>query len=315
MQRKKHIRWLIILVLLLAAWLGLLSYQPDPGTEQPRSGYAIPGTAPIVSIRLESPGQQVFLRWRNQLWLLNDSLQADAQLVDLLLKIANQLQVRRPVPRDILPTIDSIFEKAGVVAEFYDEQGLVESYEVAGIPAGRVTYVRRKNETPQEVFIQGYNSHLAAMYQLPLNQWRNKVVFSSNDRTIKTLTLDYLDSNRQDLTIRSGSGFPQVESLGGIDSLRLFDYISQFNYFEAAGIIQSGEYARFDSLMAQTEPIATLAIEDIDQRFNNRLELYPHIPGDAFRLARTKAGDWMVFEEKIIQQVLVSPDFFAPKVQ
>jgi hypothetical protein len=193
----------------------------------------------------------------------------------------------------------TIFDSAGVEVNLYADGRPLKQFEVAGNPESMTTYLKSSNHVPVEISIPGYTSYIAALFGINENQWRNKMLFSSNYRTIKSL--EYTDISEPDhsFTLIDSDGFLKPADAQKIDTATLFQYLQIYEYFEADGFIDRGEYERFDSLEKNTEPVLRISIDDIDDTFDGAIRIYGKIPDDPYVFGITKEGQrFVIIEEK-----------------
>jgi hypothetical protein len=257
----------------------------------------------VDEIRFKKSTENITLSKKNNSWVVNDTLLADNPLVDFFLQVSQRVRQRRPVPKVDLSQVLSLMETKGVVVTFIQAGNEQLQFQVCGDSDKQKTYMRSGDGIPYEVAVPGYNSYIGAFYELTANQWRNKVIFSSNHRTIKRLNLNYFAENRQ-VQFTDQNGFLMVDGAKQTDTTSLLKYIENYNYFEADGFINRGEYPRFDSLLLNADPAYSIAIVDIDPTFTRRLEIYPKIEGDEFYLGQIDDGELVVISASRLVNIL-----------
>ncbi|MEM7552157.1 MAG: hypothetical protein AAF363_20905 [Bacteroidota bacterium] len=304
MQKRKNIRLIIILSVLVSSSI-IISFLSTDKEGSPYSGKFNIGDINSVS-ELEFVGDNIEnkLSLKSNVWAINNRYQADNQLVEVLLNVLSRISVRRPVAKKDVEAVLDEFNKNGITLKIQSENGIQE-WEITASEDGK-TFFKENMGIPYEMNIPGYGSQVGSLFFLTENQWRNKVLFSSNFRTIKKLSLEnFLFPDRSFEIVDSG-GFLEVSGINRLDTASLIRYIENLNYFDADGYLDKGEYERFDSLETYSKPIFRLEISDIDTTFNNQILVYPRIKGDRYYFGITKDGQRFVLEEN--KGLSLSPD-------
>mgnify|MGYP007000382956 len=138
-------------------------------------------------------------------------------------------------------------------------------------------------EEVYQVNIPGYQDFLASIYKLKLDQWRNRLVFKGNWRTIQKIEVVYPEKSDKNLVIRFEETFYKVDGLKEIDSSAVVTYLNQFEYLQANERISLGFSSAYDSL-SQTVPEMIISISDIKYKLPIEIKIFPELPGQSIRL-------------------------------
>lgn len=308
---KKSTRLSIILIALIAlsAFISFLG-EKDTSTAFDADMFAVKDTTAIVSVRVSAPGHAVELTKNLNGWTLNDTLKADPNMIQVLRSILSQVKVQRPVARLNHAEIVSDLEKNGCKVSVSFEDGAVSEYIAGGDNSKKTAFYLRDNDA-YVVQIPGYNHYISGIFELTSSQWRDRLLFSSTWRSLKSLKLDYTDKP-ESLNIYFDKKFLTVENVEKLDTTALMDYLQQYEYFQINDYLEKGKYPRYDEL-AKSTPLAQLSIRDIDQTKDTDLSIYPLLEGEAFYLISDNNGEMMVIDSGRMSKILSKKDQFISK--
>lgn len=309
-ELKYHIAILIGLIIVsLSIWI---SHSTSSSTDSNFDYFQISDTSKVISIQIERTNAVIQVIRNEGQWTLNDTLQTDPSLIKIFNAIMTQVQVLRPVSHINFQEIknDIIEEGQKVVVTSEDD-----SYTFFTGGNAKKTQSYFANEDLSEIYlvsIPGYNNYLSGIFELTLDQWRDRVLFSSSYRTIQNLTIEFTNSQNEDLEMYFEDRFMKVKGVQSIDTTSLMQYLAQFEHFQVNDYLRKGAYPKFDSLLS-TAPIAILSLKDIDKTKNKQIKIFNKIPSQRFYLFLDADQQMIVIDENRVNQLLKSPDFFASK--
>ncbi|MEQ9286782.1 MAG: DUF4340 domain-containing protein [Cyclobacteriaceae bacterium] len=306
---KKSTRLSIILIVLIAmsVFISFLGKRDTPSTSFDADMFAVEDTTAIASVRVSAPGHEVELKRNENGWSLNDEYKADPNMVQVLRSILSQVKVQRPVARLNRDEIVSTLEQTGYKVSVSFQDGSVSEFIAGGDNSKKMAFYLRDNDA-YVVQIPGYNHYLSGIFELTPNQWRDRLLFSSTWRSLKSLKLDY--ANQQEtLNIYFDKKFLTVENVAKLDTTALMDYLGQYQYFQVNDYLEKGKYPKYDDLARQS-PLAHLSIRDIDQNRDADLNIYPLMDGEAFYLITDSKGEMMVIDSSRMDKLLSKKDQF-----
>lgn len=293
----KDFKYLLIIAGLLVINL-VLFLGGKTGSNERNTFFSVKDTSMIQSVKIQLHDHRVFLEKVNGSWKLNDTLKVDPRLLDILMTLIQQVEVKREVggwegPTDGKVEIGTV--NKDIRFEFASDPNQTKSFFI-------------QNGKAKQVEVPGYRDNVADLFKLHPDQWRDRLIFDGSWRTIQSLTL-YLPEEKA-LEIRFDERFYTVNGTTAIDSARVVGYLNQFQFFEANEMISKGRFPDLDSLY-QTQPMAYLSIDDIKSNKTTEMVIYPKIEGDNFHLASLqKEGIMMVFDQNRINKILRSEDYF-----
>jgi hypothetical protein len=282
-MKRKNKRLFVILGLVLVANLCFV-FLPNKGSQlnYNESMFTVMDTASISNIRFFNDVSTVELAKTEDGWELNGRYPVDEGLRRLLFSILQRVRVKRPVNEQV---------KSGMIIDINGEQ-----FSVSGNATKTKTFFT-KGDQSYEVEIPGYRDYLANIFELNLDQWRDRLVYNGSWRTIQNLKLDYPQSDEYDFDIRFNEQFFAVGGVERIDSSAVIDYLNQFQYLQANERVSPGRFPKYDSL-AQTQPLAILTLESINYSAPEVLMIYPALDNERFHLVKNIANEMVIFDQK-----------------
>ena len=234
---------------------------------------------------------------RREGWKINNKFPSDPNLRKMLFTVSKRVKVSRALTGNEKNQLLNRNEEMGTLV-ILTVDGREQSYSVVGNSNKTKTYFIQ-NEEVYQVNIPGYQDFLASIYKLKLDQWRNRLVFKGNWRTIQKIEVVYPEKSDKNLVIRFEETFYKVDGLKEIDSSAVVTYLNQFEYLQANERISPGFSSAYDSL-SQTAPEMIISISDIKYKLPIEIKIFPELPGQSIRLIMDQDDELMVFESKRI---------------
>ena len=234
---------------------------------------------------------------RQEGWKINNKFPSDPNLLKMLFMVSKRVKVSRALTGNEKNQLLNRNEEMGTLV-ILTVDGREQSYSVVGNSNKTKTYFIQ-NEEVYQVNIPGYQDFLASIYKLKLDQWRNRLVFKGNWRTIQKIEVVYPEKSDKNFVIRFEETFYKVDGLKEIDSSAVVTYLNQFEYLQANERISLGFSSAYDSL-SQTVPEMIISISDIKYKLPIEIKIFPELPGQSIRLIMDQDDELMVFESKRI---------------
>ncbi|MDW3210064.1 MAG: hypothetical protein R8N23_09360 [Reichenbachiella sp.] len=296
----------LLVVSLLLMWAG----KKDRIVSVDKSLFAISDTTLMTGIVIQSEQQEISIQRKENDWQINDQFKADPQLVYLSQRILNAVQTQRPVSQSNINAIKSELEKEGKLVSVQLSTGEEKKFYAGGNAAKTTAYFGSEDLSKiYTVAIPGYKSYLSGIFELSLNQWRDRVLFASSWRTIQDLTIDYSSPELTDLNIYFENQFLAIEGVNSLDTAALINYLLPLEFFQLNDYLNTGAFPRYDSLL-KVKPIAQLNLKDINKDNDRKLTIYPKIEGERFYLLTNPEMEMMVVDEGRMQRLLAQPSQF-----
>lgn len=234
---------------------------------------------------------------RQEGWKLNNKFPSDPNLRKMLFTVSKRVKVSRALTGNEKEQLLKRNEEMGT-SVILTVDGVERSYSVVGNANKTKTYFIENQEVYQ-VDIPGYQDFIASIYELKRDQWRDRLVFNGNWRTIQKMEVIYPEKSDKNLLIRFKETFYEVDDLTQIDSSAVVAYLNQFEYMQANERISIGFSPAYDSLV-QTPPEIIISISDIKYKLPIEIRIFPQLPGQNIRLIMDQDDELMVFESKRI---------------
>lgn len=298
MMKKKNLILFAVIVLLVLTNL-IFNFLPEGGSKVSFNErmFAVRDTSALNEIKIIKNGVSLLLSREDAGWELNGKYAVDEGLKNLLINILQRVNVKRPVKLDFQDSI--LVEIDG------------ESFSVSGNATKTKTYFSKDGQS-FEVEIPGYKDYLARIFELNLDQWRNRLVYNGSWRTIQSLKLSYSEDFQSDFEIRFLDKFFAVQGVISLDSSMVVDYLNQFQYLQTNERISLGRFSKYDSL-AKTTPVAKLTIESINYSAPEVFTIFPSLNNERFHLVKNKTGEMMIFDKPRISRILLKKQDFILK--
>ena len=265
-------------------------------------------TAQIQSLRIARGGNSLEIT-NEQGWLINKRYDVDRTVISILNAILSRVEVVRAVSRLNFEEIKQDLLKNGSKVEIITADETRVFYAGGNVTKTVAYFGNAQLDEIYVVGIPGYNNYLSGIFELTANQWRDRVLFGSSWRSIQTLTIDYTNSNRNDLTISFENRALKIEGVHLMDSTMFLEYINQFDEFVLNDYLDSGQFAAYDSL-SKTPASALLTLNDINPQHSKELRFYEPLPGERFVLVVDSGEQMIVIDKKRAGNILKSPSDF-----
>ncbi len=304
-MRTRNIRLFIILIILATGNMFLLLR--DPGMS--RLGFepdlfSIADTTQIESIEINGPKGLIIIK-RSDNWMVDSMHSADPNVLRLLFAVMNRVTVSRELGETELEQLSgSSFIKVSI--DFSDVSKM--SFDVTGDLNATKTFFFR-DDNGYEVEIPGYRDYVGGIFQLDKDQWKDRLIFNGNWRTIQKLDFNYTAADKNDFMIAFAGQFFEIDGLNQIDSNAVVGYLDEFEFLQANERLSPGKFERFDSL-SRTSPEIIITVEDIKYQDTQSIKLFPILDGDNVRLVLDTKNQLTVFDENRIRNLFrVKSDF------
>tara|TARA_B110000438_G_scaffold225640_1_gene219728 strand:- start:536 stop:1462 length:927 start_codon:yes stop_codon:yes gene_type:complete len=284
-----------LLLIILNLWLfnlkpALVSLNFDPDL------FMIRDTTQIEKFQFHSKILDHYFS-RQEGWKINNKFPSDPNLRKMLFTVSKRVKVSRALTGNEKEQLLKRNEEMGT-SVILTVDGDERSYSVVGNANKTKTYFIENQEVYQ-VDIPGYQDFLASIYELKRDQWRDRLVFNGNWRTIQKMEVIYPKKSDKNLLIRFKETFYEVDDLTQIDSSAVVAYLNQFEYMQANERISFGFSPAYDSL-AQTPPEVIISLLDIKYKLPREIRIFPQLPGQNIRLIMDQDDELMIFESKRI---------------
>ncbi|WP_338236267.1 DUF4340 domain-containing protein [Persicobacter diffluens] len=300
---------LLIILIGLLVWF-VVSISVDFSDRQKftdLNAFTIADTAAIRSIEITNQQEVTLLNRQKDGWLVNE-LPAESGMIDVLLSILNQMEVKRRVPKREQESVYRLLTENGIKVKVTSGEGSSEFITV-GNPAKTLSYFQKEDDVPAIVHLPGYNSYVTGIFEVLPNDWRKRAIFESSPRSLKSLQLQYPEHPEDNFEITSNSIKWEIEGLPEGDQKLLNQYLSQFAYLQVDQYLDRGQVKELDSLIA-SQPMAIITIDDIRKEHNGELKLFRTAKGEKMLAGLLNDEQIVLIEKKRAKALLAKRSDF-----
>ncbi len=281
-------RGVLIAVIILAIVAVVLILQNRKSTlKQQMRELAIADTSSVTKIFMAdmrdnwilltkvSPGQ----------WLLNDTLKARKEGLDLLLKTMANIAVKAPVPKKSYNSIIKRLSTNSIKVEIYQQKYRINLFNsIRLFPHEKLTrmyYVG--NPTPDNMgafmllkgsdvlfvaYEPGFRGSISARFTAGINNWRDHTIFKKNHAEIKSLKIEFpLQPGESYLIEKHGPNSMDIISLATHLKLDTFDIpavvdlVNLYQDIRFEAVLNTIDPSRVDSIV-NTTPVNIITLTD-----------------------------------------------------
>lgn len=282
--------------------------QREQGSDVEKGLFKLDASEQVDRVTLEQNGVTLNLHYDGVRWMVNDSLDADRQMVKVLFATIDQVEAKREVGENLRDSVSREVRSQGVHVKFYVQNEVVSEIWVGGNKSKTQAYFLREGDAmPYVVGIPGYRVYAAGIFEQNINQWRDKRVFNFNWRNFKGLAVAFPKEQEQGFTVTMKERYFGIDGVEEIDTTRLNDYLDAMSLLEAETFYTAGESPRFDSLL-NVPPSFSIDVNGIGNR-NYHLEIYPPLRNVNQVVGRI-GSEPALFQKRDIVQIAKKRSFF-----
>ena len=313
-QKQKNTTLIIILGLLVFSSIIFgLTGETSVNTIENKEIFSVQDTSKVDFISIISKKGNIQLKKVEGTWSVNEKYKAEQNIVQVLLSILKDAEVVRNVPKNQAENISKNILDHGYLIEISGNGKLISSFYSSGNANKTVSYMMPHDaHDAMIVNIPGYESYVAGIFEIPANDWRNRVILSTNWRTLQKLNISYAEYPEYNLNIKFDFNFLNIEGIANLDTARMMGFIDEFNFLQADRYLDKGQNERYDSLL-QTPSTVSLTIEDINSNNSKSIDFFPIINNDPMMVGFIKEDMQIaLFEANRIQNLFaIKSDFEA----
>lgn len=298
-----------LLVLIAAA--SAMIWSSGEGEQIDKNIFRVDNLTEIDKVTFQSKGEVIELSFNGSRWLVNQSYDADDQMVTVLFATLQQVEVKRSVAAGLADAIANRLRQDGVKVTLYaGAESELEIY-VGGNVNKTEAYIMDMNNRPFVMNIPGYRVYAAGVFELDQNGWREKRIFNFNWRNFKKLKAQFADPAKKGFEIEDqGFGF-DITNTTGTDTTKLNDYLDAISLLMAERYIVPGVDLQLDSLLL-TQPELTIEVLDLG-RNKLSLDLYTEQSKDGEVVGRLNGLEGVIFDPEQVLPLKRDRDYFLLK--
>lgn len=272
---KRNNLYLLISLLVMASFLMLIIFvgNSDSRIEVDKNLFKVADQTKIDRVVLNQAEGEIELHYNGSKWMINNSFEADRQLIQVFFATLLQAEPRRPVALRLRDSVHQQIINNGVDVKLYEGDLLVKNFKVTGNDRKTETFYELAGEiSPYLVTIPGYRVYVAAIFELTALDWRDKRIFNFNWQNFKRLTATIRENDKESFAISFQDKFFGLEGNPQADTTKLNDYLDAVSLVQVNRYLTHGESARYDSMLT-TMSDYSIEVSDIANR-SYRLDLY-----------------------------------------
>lgn len=295
-------------IVLLSVWLGLvlltiLAYNYNPyerkSTSFEKDLFAVENANQTIS-RIELNGQDFSntLEKSRNLWSVNQEYLLDASMQQVFFKLLEQISIQRPIVGENATEIKQNVLDSGVQVNIYGNENLLNSYTVGGdFQAMRSYFV--KGEDVYLVQLPGYQSYVAGIFEVPENDWRDRVVFDGIWQDMVSLKISR--PNKETVEFKYQDRLLRIQNQEA-DSAEVMNFVERFNYFFVDQFLTEDHIAL--QKKESFDKAGTIEIEGLDKDKSLRLELFKNPEFNAY-LVHINGKEWAAIRNERMEKIWI----------
>ena len=304
-MKKNAILLILLLVLGVGAWFSYKHNSRKSTLNKLDLNFSVSDTSSIDRILIEPIiGERAdVIRQKNGGWILNGKYKVAPVLMDVLLTTIRNVEMLRPLSTKEGATALESMEKRGRKVSIFVGGNLYKSYRLGDdAPGNKGTYLQLEDGSPYVAYLRGFNGFLSPRYQVSSNEWRDRLLFSSNPSSIRSVEVRYsrmpLESFRLELngklSMQAATRFDTAEAASVLGSFRGV-YIERF-------LDRLPKQKRDSLLNAGCE--WSLELVDENPALSNKLELYLTSDPDRSLAYLPQTKEWVTIQNRNLYPVM-----------
>jgi hypothetical protein len=313
-QAGKNKRLLAVLMVLIATSVILLVLPDGNRRRKPAEArqFQIADTAAVGRIEMRDPHSSRLLERRDGKWWINETFEADPDMVRVLLSVLHHVETNRKSGKSQLPELQERIPAEGILVRISGPELPLKSFYAMGNANKTLSWFMAENgDDVFEAELPGYESYVAGIFEVTGADWRNRLLFSSTWRSLRQLNLSYPEFPERNVSIAFDGNFFRVAGVEAIDSGALMQYLDHYAYFQADRFA-SEEAGTPDSVFSG-QPMAIIRTEDIRAESSRRLEIFRGRPGDPMIPCRIDSTEIFFLTGRRVEALLVTPAHFQSR--
>ncbi len=274
MSKRNNLYLLISLLVMTACLLVMIFFEnSNDKISIDKNLFKVADQKKIDRVILQNTNEQIELHFNGSKWIVNNSFEADRQLIQVFFATLLQAEPRRPVAQKLKDSIHQQIKSRGTEVKLYEGEKLIKQFLVAGNDRKTETFYELSAEGPPYlVTIPGYRVYVGAIFELASSDWRDKRIFNFNWQNFKRLTASFQGNEKENFAISFQDKFFGLEGNPNVDTTKLNDYLDAVSLVQATRYLPKSERAKYDSVLATT-PYYSIEVIDIANR-SYRLDIY-----------------------------------------
>lgn len=279
----------LYLVLILGVIALLLIFQNRKGTLSEKGQFAIEDTTSVTRIFLADKRDNVvsLKKESNGQWMLNDTLKARNEAVEILLRTMNGLAVKAPVSKTSYNNVITRLAANSVKVEVYQMVYRINMWDKIKLfpheKCTKVYYVGHPtpdnlgtfmmiegSDTPFVVYLPGLRGYVSARFSALPGDWRDHTIFRTPPDMLQFIRLEFPGEPDQSFLLeKEGSSTIKITQsatgkvLERFDTARVVEFVNAYKFIAFESPLEAAEPAKLDSV-TRSQPAHIITIGDVD---------------------------------------------------
>jgi len=297
----KTIVYIILAIALgIGAWWTMQKKNRKSTLDKLDMNFSVSDTASINKIIItQFPGGKSTLeRNAEGFWTINQSYKVAPVLMDVLLTTIRNVEMQRPPAENEAKTVLESMRKRFRKIEIYVKGEIYKTYLIGDdAPENKGTYFKLENGDPYVCYLRGFNGFLTPRYNVSVNDWRDKILFSSSPQTIQSVEVKYQMSPSDNFKVGFSGKHFQIEGATHFDTLATAEFLLKFKRVYLERYIIGFPKKTTDSLEAKPHDWS-LELVDIDKKKSVLLNFYPTSDEDRSLAYLPKTNEWATIQNR-----------------
>jgi hypothetical protein len=213
-------------------------------------------------------------------------------------KLLEQVSIQRPIVGENSAKIKQNVLDSGVQVNIYGNENLLNSYTVGGdFQAMRSYFV--KGEEVYLIQLPGYQSYVAGIFEVPENDWRDRVVFDGIWQDMVSLKINR--PNKETVEFKYDDRLMRIQNQQA-DTAEVMNFVERFNYFFVDQFLPEDHIAL--QKKESFDKAGTIEIAGLDKDKSLRLELFKNPEFNAY-LVHINGKEWAAIRNERMEKIWI----------
>lgn len=300
-QSKKNIVLLSVWIVLVLLTILAFSYNPyeRKSTSFDMDLFAIENANQSISrIVLNAENFKNTLEKNGNSWKVNQEYLLDVSMQQVFFQLLEQISIQRPIVGENATEIKQNVLDSGVQVNIYGNENLLNSYKVGGdFQAMRSYFV--KGEDVYLVQLPGYQSYVAGIFEVPENDWRDRVIFDGIWQDMVSLKINR--PKKEAIEFKYEDRLMRIQNQQA-DTSEVMNFVERFNYFFVDQFLPENHIAL--QKKESFDKAGTIEIEALDKDRSIRLELFKNPNFNAY-LVHINGKEWAAIRNERMEKIWI----------
>lgn len=316
MKATNRIKILSVVFVLLAigAWFSLQKKFTTNTIDKSEGGVGIQDTSSISTIKVEQQGKLLVLNRTSDGWVVNGKYKTLFKPMARLVVGLNQLQVLRPVSNESKARVLKDLKEKGAKVTVENAEGVTQLRFLTNENDVNTTYLLTENsQEPTIAYIPGIPGNINNLFKWTENDWRNRRLFYSNPRSLKSIKVSYPQKPTDGFEINYSNGKLELEGVTSLDSSKFFPYVAAFQNIPISFYL-SDKKDSANTLIQKSQLLGKIEVSDLDSAKTNSVEVFKDSGNKKDYLGRLgKTGEPVVLNKEIFDYLLAKKSQFIKR--